>query len=114
MLKAWIRSLSLPHFGTVTVHGYGKVVPSVLKTVTVIVRIVVEGSGSDRYMNGSNVTDTFLQTGQTNIDRNWPYKISKKKKNGINQGDRLPHILKAMKDQFFTEASNNNWEFFRT
>lgn len=69
MLNASIRSLNLPHFGTVTVTGVGNVLPSVLKIVTVIVLIVVEGKGSDRYISGSNVTDTFLQTGQTNIDR---------------------------------------------
>lgn len=69
MFKASIRSLVLPYFGTVTVNGIGNVLPSLLKTVTVIVRIVVEGKGSERYISGSNVTETFLQLGQTNIDR---------------------------------------------
>ncbi|KAH7854604.1 hypothetical protein Vadar_015828 [Vaccinium darrowii] len=69
VLKACTRSLQFPYFGTVTVTGNGKAVPSVLKTVSVIVRVVVEGSGNERYMNGSNVTDNFLQNGQTNVDR---------------------------------------------
>ena len=69
VLKACTRSLHLPYFGTVTVTGVGKVVPSELKTVKVIVRIVVEGSGNERYMKGSNVMDIFLQNGQTNVDR---------------------------------------------
>lgn len=49
--------------------GEGKVVPSELTTVKVMVLVVVEGSGKDRYMNGSNVIDIFLQTGQTTLDR---------------------------------------------
>lgn len=44
-------------------------------TVKVMVRIVVEGKGRDRYIKGSNVIETFLQIGQTSVDRNWPYKI---------------------------------------
>lgn len=36
----------------------------------VIVRVVVEGNGSDRYINGSKVTETFLHNGQTNVDLN--------------------------------------------
>lgn len=68
MLNASIRVFVSPDFGTLTVYGDGPVVPSVLKTVIVIVLIVVEGRGRDRYMNGSNVTDTFLQSGQTNVD----------------------------------------------
>ena len=44
--------------------------PSELKTVTVIVRVVFadEGKGKDKYINGSKVMDTFLQSGQTNVD----------------------------------------------
>lgn len=42
--------------------------PLVFKTVNVIVLIVVDGRGRDRFMNGSNVTETFLQIGQTNVD----------------------------------------------
>lgn len=30
-------------------------------------RIDVDGRGSDRYMKGSKVMETFLQTGQTNF-----------------------------------------------
>jgi hypothetical protein len=68
MLKAPMRSLSLPHLGTVTVIGDGKFLPSVLKTVKVIVRIVVEGNGSDKYINGSNATNFLLQAGKTSVD----------------------------------------------
>uniref|UniRef100_A0A0A9GV24 Uncharacterized protein n=1 Tax=Arundo donax TaxID=35708 RepID=A0A0A9GV24_ARUDO len=42
----------------------------------VIVLIVVEGRGKDKYINGSNVTETFLQMGQTNVDLYWPWQIS--------------------------------------
>lgn len=54
------------------VYGDGREFPSVFKTVKVIVRIVVEGNGSDKYIKGSNVTETFLQTGQTSVDLYWP------------------------------------------
>lgn len=57
------------------VYGNGKLFPYVLTTVKVRVRIVVEGNGSDKYMNGSNVTETFLQTGQTKVDLYWPCKM---------------------------------------
>ena len=43
-----------------------------LITVKVIDRMVVEGRGNDKYMNGSNVTETFLHAGQTNVDLYWP------------------------------------------
>lgn len=69
-LNAPIRSLSVPHSGTVTVIVEGNVIPSVLMMVKVMVRIVVEGNGRDRYIKGSNVIETFLQTGQINVDRN--------------------------------------------
>jgi len=68
--KAPIRSLSVPLFGTVTVIAEGNVTPSVLMTVTVIVRVVVEGNGRDRYIKGSKVIETLLQKGQINVDRN--------------------------------------------
>jgi len=70
VLNAPIRSLSVPLSGTVTVIVEGDVIPSVLMTVKVMVRIVVEGKGRDRYIKGSNVIETFLQIGQTNVDRN--------------------------------------------
>lgn len=70
VLKAPIRSFSVPHLGTVTVSVEGNVIPSVLMTVKVMVRIVVEGKGRDRYIKGSNVIETFLQIGQTSVDRN--------------------------------------------
>lgn len=69
-LKATIRSVSFPLSGTVMVRVDGSVIPSALITVNVIVRITVEGNGSDRYINGSNVTETFLQRGQISVDRN--------------------------------------------
>lgn len=50
------------------VYGDGLAFPSVLTTVKVIARIVVDGRGSDKYMNGSKVVETFLQTGQTSVD----------------------------------------------
>lgn len=43
-----------------------------LITVKVIDRMVVEGRGNDKYMNGSNVIETFLHAGQTNVDLYWP------------------------------------------
>ena len=49
-LKAPIRSLSVPLSSTVTVIAEGDVFPSVLMTVKVMVRIVVEGKGRDRYI----------------------------------------------------------------
>ena len=42
--------------------------PSVLNTLTVNVRVVVDGRGKDKYINGSNVIDTLEQTGQTRVD----------------------------------------------
>lgn len=69
-LKATTRSVSFPLSGTVMVRVDGSVIPSALMTVNVIVRITVEGNGSDRYINGSNVTETFLQRGQISVDRN--------------------------------------------
>ncbi len=54
-------------------QAYGRALPSQVKTVTVIVRVMVGWSGKERYMNGSNVTETLLHTGQTNVDLYWPY-----------------------------------------
>lgn len=51
------------------VYDDGSALPSVVTTVKVIVRIDVDGKGSDKYINGSKVTDTLLQTGQTKVDR---------------------------------------------
>lgn len=73
LLSAWIRSLQRPCLGTVTVQGDGSVVPSKVKTVTVMVLLVVDWSGKERYMKGSNVTETLLQTGQTKVDLYCPY-----------------------------------------
>lgn len=58
-------------------QAYGNALPSHVKTVTVIVRVVVDWSGSERYMKGSNVTDTLLHTGQTKVDLYCPYKLGK-------------------------------------
>lgn len=69
-LSAWIRSSNFPFFGTEMVYGVGLALPLRLTTVIVIVRVVVEGNGSDRYINGSKVTETFLHNGQTNVDLN--------------------------------------------
>lgn len=74
LLSPCIRSLHRPCLGTVTVHGDGRVEPSQLKTVTVMVLLVVDWRGRERYMKGSNVTETLLQTGQTKVDLYCPYK----------------------------------------
>lgn len=74
--SAWIKSLQRPCFGTVTVQAAGSALPSQLKTVTIIVRVVVDRSGNDRYMNGSNVIDILLHTGQTKVDLYWPCQIA--------------------------------------
>lgn len=50
------------------VNGDGWVLPLVLTTVKVIVRIDVDGRGNDTYMNGSKVTEDILQSGHTNVD----------------------------------------------
>lgn len=54
------------------VYEEGKELPLALKTVIVIVRIADDGRGSDKYIKGSNVMETLLQTGQTNVDLYWP------------------------------------------
>ena len=78
LLTAWIKSRQRPCFGTVTVQAVGKAVPSQVKTVTVIVRVVVDCSGKERYMKGSNVTEILLQSGQTRVDLYWPCKMQYK------------------------------------
>lgn len=75
LLRAWTKSLQRPCLGTVTVQTDGKALPSQVKTVTVIVRVLVDWSGSERYMNGSNVTETLLHTGQTKVDLYWPCRM---------------------------------------
>lgn len=72
LLSARIKSLKRPCLGTVTVQTDGKALPSQVKTVIVIVRVMVSWSGKERYMKGSNVMETLLHTGQTNVDLNWP------------------------------------------
>lgn len=68
LLNAWIRSLHRPCLGTLTVHAIGSPLPSLLKTVTVMVRVVADCRGKERYMNGSKVTETFPHAGQTRVD----------------------------------------------
>lgn len=70
LLKPSVRSFSLPNSGTAMVNG--NLIPSGLMTVKDIVRFVVEGNDRGRFLNGSNVTDAFLQTGQTSVDRYRP------------------------------------------
>lgn len=49
-------------------YGIGRALPSPENKVAVIVRVTVEGSGKDRYMNGSNVIEILWQAGQTKVD----------------------------------------------
>lgn len=70
-----MRSLHRPCLGTVTVQGDGRAAPSQANTVTVMVLLVVDWSGSERYIKGSNVTETLLQTGQTKVDLYCPYEV---------------------------------------
>lgn len=85
LLSACIRSLHRPCLVTVTVHGDGRVVPSQLKTVTVMVLLVVDWRGRERYIKGSNVTETLLQTGHTKVDLYCPYKMNFKKHTNIRK-----------------------------
>lgn len=41
-----------------------------------ITRSFVTGKGTERYMNGSNVTDILSHTSQLTVDLNWPWKRS--------------------------------------
>lgn len=68
LLSTWIKSLQRPCFGTVIVKVDGNALPSQVKTVIVIERVMVAWSGKERYMKGSNVTETLLHTGQTKVD----------------------------------------------
>lgn len=76
LLTACIKSLQRPCFGTVTVQAAGSALPSQVKTVTVIVRVLVDWSGKERYMKGSNVTEILLHTGQTKVDLYWPCQMA--------------------------------------
>ena len=55
-------------------QALGSELPSQVKTVTVIVRVVVDWSGKERYIKGSKVTEILLQIGQTRVDLYWPCK----------------------------------------
>jgi hypothetical protein len=75
-VRAWIRSLHLPCLGTLTVYGVGGALPSQVKTTMVMLRVEVNCRGKERYMNGSNVTETFPQIGQTKVDLYCPWHTS--------------------------------------
>lgn len=75
LLNAWIRSLQRPCLGTFTVHAVGNPLPSLSKTVTVMLRVVADCRGKERYMKGSKVTETFPHAGQTKVDLYWPCQI---------------------------------------
>lgn len=70
VLKPSMRSSNLPSLATAMVNG--NLIPSGVMTVKDMVRFVVEGNDRERFLNGSNVTDAFLQSGQTSVDRNRP------------------------------------------
>lgn len=53
-------------------QGVGNVLPSLVKTITVMDRVWADCRGNERYMNGSKVTETLSHTGQTRVDLNWP------------------------------------------
>ena len=76
------------------VYGDGWWLPLVFTTVKVIVRIVVEGNGSDKYMNGSKVTETFLQIGQTKVDLYWPCQKKKQKGKGYRRQCKFGQLRK--------------------
>lgn len=46
--------------------------PSIVTTVTSMVRIFAEGSGSERQLKVSMVTELKLQSGQTSVDLYMP------------------------------------------
>jgi hypothetical protein len=50
----------IPVLGTSTAYMTGMRDPSTVTTVTVIDRVRVEGSGKERYMNASNLTEELL------------------------------------------------------
>jgi len=72
--RACNRSLHLPCFGTFTVNGVGGTLPSQENTTAVTLRVEANCKGKERYMNGSKVTETFPQTGQTKVDLYCPWK----------------------------------------
>ena len=50
--------------------------PNWSTTVTWNVRRLGEGSGNDRYMNGSNLTDVYPQSGHVSVDLYSPWNVS--------------------------------------
>lgn len=119
VLKAWIRSLTFKFLGTVTVTGIGKVDPSVLNTVNVIVRVVVVGKGKDRYKNGSNVTEFFLQRGHIKVDRYCPcnkynillpiyryWSINQDNENSRELTWHMSTIMESLRAKWFRQCSS--------
>ena len=43
--------------------------------------MTVEGSGNDKYINGSKVIEILPHSGQTNVDLYWPCILFKQKQN---------------------------------
>jgi hypothetical protein len=56
------------------VNGVGGTLPSQENTTAVTLRVEANCKGKERYMNGSKVTETFPQTGQTKVDLYCPWK----------------------------------------
>jgi hypothetical protein len=57
------------------VNCVGATLPSQEKITAVMLRVEANCKGKERYMNGSKVTETFPQTGQTKVDLYWPWKM---------------------------------------
>lgn len=107
LLSARIKSLQRPCLGTVTVQADGKALPSQVKTVTVMVRVMVSWSGNERYMKGSNVMETLLHTGQTNVDLNWPCQME----NTQHQSRSISRQLNEF-EKVKTYKEENKWQVF--
>lgn len=105
LLSACMRSLHRPCLGTVTVQENGREAPSQAKTVTVMVLLVVGWSGRERYIKGSNVTETLLQTGQTKVDLYCPYEMKNYQKH-IQVGELDQEHIKC---ELISYISNYKW-----
>lgn len=73
--RTCMRSLHRPCLGTLTVHGVGSALPSLVKTTIVIELADGDWRGNERYMKGSKVTETLRHTGQTKVDLYWPCQV---------------------------------------
>jgi hypothetical protein len=82
--RPWMKCFSSADFDMLMVCWDGSVLLSVPITVTVIVLVFDEDRGKDKYMNKSNLIDTFLQMGQTRVDLYWPW--------GFKTWQNLNHI----------------------